>query len=132
DAMTLEGTDKSPARPMNFGEWEVAVTKNAKLKPAYENVEDIFIGFGFRNRPVLGRVLVSYACMMDVLMSVYAEPSLDPEYLDAKLAKLYCDPEISAATLKWWTQGEPNAVVEVTPYVRRRCKQAVDGGYAKF
>lgn len=134
DAMTVEGNDKSPARPMNFGEWDVAVGKNATLKRAYEDAADIFIDFDFRNRPVLGRVLITYACMMDVLMSVYADPTkpVDLQQLDGRLAELCADPEKQVGTLKWWNPGERDVAADIAPYLKRRCRQAIDGGYAKF
>lgn len=127
DAMTVQGS--SPARPMNFGEWELAVTKNKELKLAYDIVEDIFIGFEFSGRPVLGRVLLSYACMMHTLMSVYGKPM---DQLD--LTKLVSG--LSVATnikgLQWWNDGEHDVIADVLPYVLRRCEQASQGGYAKF
>src|SRR5215469_15690328 len=72
DAMTIVGS--SPARPMNFGESELAVSDSKELKPAFDIVQDIFVGFEFNNRPVLGRILLSYACMMHALMSIYGKP----------------------------------------------------------
>jgi hypothetical protein len=127
DAMVV--ADSDPLRPMNFGEWELAVTKNKELKPAFDIVRDIFIGFEFHDRPVLGRLLVSYACMMHLLMSVYGKAA---ENLDlAELASgLSASDNVSG--LKWWKDGERDVVAEVLPYVQKRCRQAVQGGYAKF
>jgi len=127
DAMTVEGS--SPERPMNFGEWELGVSKSKELKPAFDVVEDIFVGFEFNNRPVLGRVLLSYACMMHTLMSIYGRPV---EHLD--LTKLVSDLSVSKdiSGLQWWPDGERDFVVDILPYVLKRCRQAMQGGYAKF
>jgi hypothetical protein len=127
DAMTV--AESSPQRAMNFGEWELAVSNSKELKPAFGIVEDIFIGFEFHDRPVLGRVLISYACMMHTLMSIYGKPA---ERVD--LAQLVSGLSVTdnVSGLKWWKDGEPDAVVEVLPYVLARCQQAMQGEYARF
>jgi hypothetical protein len=126
DAMTI--AENSPQRPINFGEWELAVVKSTKLKPAFEIVEEIFIEFDFYNRPVLGRVLISYACLMHALMSTYEKPAEQ-----VNLAELISDLSVSknVSGLKWWKDGEPDAVAQVLPYVLTRCQQATKGGYAR-
>ena len=127
DAMTVG--DSTPARPMNFGEWELAVEKNKQLKPAFDIVQDIFTGFEFKHRPVLGRILLSYACMMHALMSIYGKPV---EQLD--LTKLISDFSVAKDIrgLQWWDEGERDLIVDILPYVLKRCEQATHGGYSKF
>ena len=128
DAMTA--ANSSPPRPMNFGEWEIAVTKTNELKLAYEIVEDIFVGFEFRARPVLGRLLISYACMMHTLMSIYGK-SVEQLDLTALVSGLPASGEV--ADLKWWPADEQrDYIAEILPYVLKRCTQATRGGYAKF
>ena len=127
DAMTVEGS--SPVRPMNFGEWELAVSNSEELKPAFDIVEDIFVGFGFNNRPVLGRILLSYACMMHALMSIYGKP-MDQVDLAKLVSGLSVAKDIKG--LQWWNDGERDVIADILPYVVKRCEQASQGGYAKF
>jgi hypothetical protein len=128
DAMT--SANSAPPRPMNFGEWELAVTKTRALKLAYEIVEDIFIDFEFRARPVLGRLLISYACMMHTLMSIYGKP-VEQLDLTALVSGLSASGEV--ADLKWRPADEPHDdIAEILPYVLRRCTQATRGEYVKF
>jgi hypothetical protein len=127
DAMVAENT--SPQRPMNFGEWEAAVGEQGKLHQAYKNIEDIFLGFEFHNRPVLGRVLTGYACMMHTLMSVYRMTAENPD-----LKKIISDFETSkdkSGSLRF-SDKNPDLLEIVRPYVLQRFEQVAAGDYAKF
>jgi hypothetical protein len=128
DAMVV--VDGSSPRPMNFGEWETALNKDEPLKPVYLIVEDIFPSFEFRSRLILGRLLMTYACMMHTLMSVYGMPT---ENLDlAKLVSELLDTKERNDILRWWDGIESDIFTIIRPYVLRRLKQATVGGYAKF
>jgi hypothetical protein len=131
DAMIV---DDGPARrPMNFGEWEVALNNDTAVRQIYKIVEDIFLCFDFGNRPVLSRLLMSYACTMHTLMMVYNLPPTDDK--NPNLEKILSDFVADAArsdTLRWWGAAGPDVFEIVRPYVLRRFKQALHGSYATF
>jgi hypothetical protein len=128
-AQSMVAESMSPQRAMNFGEWEIAVSKQDKLKQAYEDVEDIFIGFDFRSRPVLSRLLIGYACMMHFLMSAYRAPSENPD-LESLMSEFIASNEKKG--LLRLSDQKPDLIEIVRPYVLRRLNQAVAGGYAQF
>jgi hypothetical protein len=128
DAMvTAEGTSR---RPMDFGEFESAIHENVKFKAVYQAAQDVFIGFDFQRRPVLGRLLLSYALLMHTLMSVYGQ---EPKNTDLpKMISDFLNSDDSQA-LRWSGTGDPDVLANVQAYVLGRIKQATtQGGYVKF
>jgi hypothetical protein len=75
DAMVM--IESASRRPMNFGEFETAIRSNDDFKAVCGEAREIFIGFDFRSRPVLGRLLLTYACLMHSLMSIYRKKPED-------------------------------------------------------
>ncbi len=129
DAMIM--AESTPPRPMNFGEFETALATKPDFKAVYEPAQDVFLSFDFVNRPVLGRMLLTYACLMHTLMSVYERTSdgLDPAKI---LSDFALSPEKSKR-IRWWKDGEPDVLRIVHPYAQRRVKQATAfGSYVQF
>jgi hypothetical protein len=118
----------TPQRAMNFGEFETALSKNGPLHEAFEIVEDIFLSFDFRNRPILGRLFLVYACMMHTLMSIYAPSAKDLKqiFLD------FLDADDGSDLPRWLNEIDPNILAIARPYGLRRLGQAALGGYARF
>jgi hypothetical protein len=130
DAMIID--DGSSRRPMNFGEWEAAINSKPKVRQVYKIVEDIFLCFEFESRPVLSRLLISYACVMHTLMTVYNSATENPN-LD--LDKIYSDFVAETAKsdkLRWPSAAAPHVFEVIRPYVFRRFKQAKQDSYATF
>jgi hypothetical protein len=130
DAMIVD--DGPSRRPMNFGEWEAAITTKPEVRQVYEIVQDIFLKFEFGSRPVLSRLLISYACMMHTLMTVYNSTAENP---NPDLEKIYSDfvaEKARSDMLRCWGATAPDVFDVVRPYVFRRFKQAKQGGYATF
>jgi hypothetical protein len=92
DAMVM--IESASRRPMNFGEFETAIRSNDDFKAVCGEAREIFIGFDFRSRPVLGRLLLTYACLMHSLMSIYRKkpedvdlPKLTSDFVDSRGSK---------------------------------------------
>ena len=128
DAMAT--TDGVMRRPMNFGEFETQIHKDAEFRAVYASAQDVFTGFDFRSRPVLGRALIAYACLMHTLMSVYGkEPS------EADLLQVVADfvGNKHGNPLRWWNADEPDVLEIIGPYVQERVTQASkQDGYVRF
>jgi hypothetical protein len=71
--------DDDPPRVMTYGKFEQALLTDQGLKTRYEEVRQIFRGFTFQERPVLARLLVVYAALMHMLLSVFAAPKTAAE-----------------------------------------------------
>jgi hypothetical protein len=125
DAMIVDNGSSSTV--MNFGEFETGISKKGPFKDSFENVKDIFVSFEFTSRPVLGRLLLTYACMLHTLMLVYASPT---ERLD-EVVSGFVDSKKSDP-LRWWSNGNSDVLKVVRPYVLKRLNQATLGGYATF
>ena len=130
DAMAVsEGTK---FRVMNFGEFDAAVEDDAQsLKGSYIFASDIFKSFSFTHRPVLARVLLSYAGLMYVLMMINAkakaeDAAIDPAAIfDAFLAS------DDSKILNWHKGDGFDELSVVESYVRRRIEQAQQD-YVRF
>lgn len=69
DALIITDVDKR--RPMNFGEFEEALSNNVYIRTYYCDIEAIIRNFDFNSRPVTGRILLAYACLIEILMKLY-------------------------------------------------------------
>jgi hypothetical protein len=128
DAMVI--SENASRRPMNFGEFETAIREPPRFADVYESAQDIFTGFDFRGRPVLGRMLTVYACLFHVLMSIYDRAPHEVNLLD--IAAEF-NSGVQSAPLRWWRAGEPDVLEIVQPYVQQRIKQATtQGSYVRF
>jgi hypothetical protein len=131
DSMTV--TEGSSLRIMNFGEFDTAAATDKKFKTVFDFPRDVFEDFSFPTRPVLSRMLLSYACLMHILMTVYAGAkmaSADEIDLQAILADFLKSEESQA--LNWRTNPTSDDMSVICPYVLRRIEQARQGGYVKF
>ena len=117
-------------RSMNFGEWETAVDVNGPLHVIYEICEDIFVSFDFRSRPILGRLLISYAAIMYVVNYV-SRSTADRVDFGRVLSEMIASADIGPL-IRWWDPTDQDVYAIVQPYVLNRMRQAETGGLAKF
>lgn len=131
DAMAVsEGTK---FRVMNFGEFDAAVTNNPGFKESYDFAYDVFQSFSFIQRPILSRLLLSYAALIHVFMMINAKAKTDdPAAIDPAtiLDSFLKSEEIS--TLNWRNSGPFEELSVVRPYVDKRIRQAKQDVYVKF
>lgn len=128
DSMTVD--DGPIRRSMNFGQFEKLVGDGGEFAQVYDLVEDVFSDFSFPSRPVLGRILLIYACLMHTLMSVYGNPAADSDV--ANIFSRWLDADDQGKMLRWWGDTDPDVFAIVRPYVLRRIKQAITPDYVKF
>jgi hypothetical protein len=112
-------------RPMNYGEMESALT----TIPSFKALVDLLLNFDFASRPVLGRMLMTYASLLHILMSAYGFNDIDKfgNSTAALLDRMESDPRFSLQS------GGPNDIKILRPYIEERLKQATaTNGYVQF
>jgi hypothetical protein len=123
---------------MNFGEFDAAAASREEFQAAFAFPRDVFDSFSFVDRPVLARLLLTYASLMHILMTVYAKAKAgdsDQVDLQAILAE-FPGPEGSKA-LNWHGGADDVAAAApdfavIRPYLLKRVEQAERGGYVRF
>ena len=123
--------DGNIRRVMNFGEFNRAVERNKDFREVFEFARDIFESFDFEKRPVLGRLLLSYACLMHVLTLAYPDGAT-AEDIDLRAALSYYLQSNASDGLRCRVANGFVSLQIVEPYVLKRLDQAIQGGYAKF
>jgi uncharacterized small protein (DUF1192 family) len=121
--------DGEPPRVMTYGEFEHAVTTDNGLQSHYEEIRQLFRGFTFQGRPVLTRLLLAYAALMHMLLSVFAAPKTV-----AELNKMCGDflREQARKDLSFDDGAITAALETIEPYVLRRLAQAMTESYVRF
>ena len=127
DALIIR--EEGRRRPMNFGEFEEAISSNLFVKRYYSDIEDIIEGFDLNRRPVTGRILLAYASLTEILMQLYKKNScgksvkeLGVEFIHSNEAKVFFDLDNS---------GSAAELVSLEGYLTSRFEQ-IDSpwGYA--
>ncbi|MEI9988502.1 MAG: hypothetical protein WDM86_00545 [Rhizomicrobium sp.] len=116
DAMIIvEGAQR---RPMTFGEFQAAVTGGkAEFLDAYEPAADILRDFSFDTRPVLGRILLAYAVLMDLLSRTYA--SLPPRSEMEAAVDIFANSDKAKDILEWCPDPVKNGWGATIPYLKQ-------------
>lgn len=128
DAMAV--SEKDTRRSMNFGEFETALRDDPEFFAVYDSARDIFLGFDFPSRPVFGRMLMVYACLVHALMSVYGEATDEVDL--QQVVSDFVAPR-PRHPLRLSKDAGPDVAEIVRPYVADRIKQATrQEGYALF
>lgn len=69
------------SRCISFGEFETEILKDESLiRPHFEMVYDLFIGFHPSNRPILWRILIVQAIVYKYLIKIHQSRSLDVNF----------------------------------------------------
>lgn len=126
DALIIHEGDKS--RPMNYGEMESSLVTSVAFNETLGASRDLIIDFDFCARPVLGRLLIAYAALLHVLMSIYElEEIRDPFH---QCMGFFDSKEWDSALA---LNDSVSPLSDLRPYIERRIRQATrNRGYVKF
>jgi hypothetical protein len=103
--MLLAGNEAATVRPLFFSEFELALENAPQDGPLAELMQS-FRGFSPQTRPVLSRMLITQACLAQMILCTY-HPEQVSEGLERQLSLILSSDD--ALRELSWTQGQDAA-----------------------